>query len=104
MAICLLFRTALGSKIIHPFSDFPLHNVGTGDGIVQNGGEETRNKLRTAPLWGFRTRGRLLHDGSASDLRSAIESHDGEARTARRQFRRLQRDEVRSLFAFLNSL
>src|SRR5262249_6572101 len=38
---------ALGDKIIHPFSDFLLHNVGTGDGIVQNGGQSTRNKLRT---------------------------------------------------------
>src|SRR5262249_17374860 len=26
---------ALGNKIIHPFSDFLLHDVGTGDGIVQ---------------------------------------------------------------------
>ena len=26
---------ALGGKTIHPFSDFLLHNVGTGDGIVQ---------------------------------------------------------------------
>src|SRR6266536_1476334 len=26
---------ALGNKIIHPFSDFALHNVGTGDGIAQ---------------------------------------------------------------------
>jgi hypothetical protein len=26
---------ALGDKIIHPFSDFALHDVGTGDGIVQ---------------------------------------------------------------------
>ena len=33
---------ALGNKIIHPFSDFLLHNVGTGDGIVQNGGQATR--------------------------------------------------------------
>ena len=95
---------ALGNKTIHPFSDFLLHNVGTGDGIVQNGGQETRNKLRTTPLWGLRTRGRLLHDGSAPDLMTAIESHDGEARSAHRQFRRLQRDEVRSLIAFLNSL
>jgi CxxC motif-containing protein (DUF1111 family) len=95
---------ALGGKTIHPFSDFLLHDVGTGDGIVQNGGQKTRNKLRTAPLWGLRTRNRLLHDGSALDLTAAIESHDGEARDARRQFRRLQRDEVRSLIAFLNSL
>ena len=30
---------ALGNKIIHPFSDFALHNIGTGDGIVQNAGQ-----------------------------------------------------------------
>jgi CxxC motif-containing protein (DUF1111 family) len=95
---------ALGGKTIHPFSDFLLHDIGTGDGIVQNGGPETRNKLRTAPLWGLRTRGRLLHDGSASDLTTAIRRHDGEARLARARFRRLERDEIRSLLAFLNSL
>lgn len=33
----------LGDEIIHPFSDFLLHNIGTGDGIVQNGGAATRN-------------------------------------------------------------
>src|SRR5262249_53057397 len=32
---------ALGNKIIHPFSDFLLHDIGTGDGIVQNGGQST---------------------------------------------------------------
>ena len=46
---------ALGNKTFHPFSDFLLHNVGTGDGIVQNGGQATANKLRTPPLWGLRT-------------------------------------------------
>src|SRR6266571_480018 len=54
---------SLGDKIIHPYSDFLLHDVGTGDGIVQNGGQSTRNKLRTAPLWVTRTRIRLMHDG-----------------------------------------
>jgi len=95
---------ALGGKTIHPFSDFLLHDVGTGDGIVQNGGPETRNKLRTTPLWGLRTRGRLLHDGSASDLTTAIRRHDGEARFAHERFRDLERNDVRNLIAFLNSL
>ena len=40
---------ALGNKIIHPFSDFALHNVGTGDGIVQNAGQGSANQMRTAP-------------------------------------------------------
>ena len=34
----LKVANALGNKIIHPFSDFLLHDIGTGDGIVQNGG------------------------------------------------------------------
>jgi len=95
---------ALGSKTIHPYSDFLLHDVGTGDGIVQVGGQQTRNKLRTSPLWGLRTRSRLLHDGSAPDLTTAIRRHDGEARNARQTFRDLQRREVSALLAFLNSL
>jgi CxxC motif-containing protein (DUF1111 family) len=41
---------SLGNKRIHPFSDFLLHDIGTGDGIVENGGQTTRNKVRTAPL------------------------------------------------------
>ncbi len=95
---------ALGGKTIHPFSDFLLHDVGTGDGIVQNGGQETRNKMRTAPLWGLRTRGRLLHDGSASDLTTAIRRHEGEAKFTHERFHRLDGKEVRQLLAFLNSL
>jgi CxxC motif-containing protein (DUF1111 family) len=71
---------------------------------VQNGGPETRNKLRTTPLWGLRTRGRLLHDGSASDLTTAIRRHDNEARFARDRFRWLTRQDSASLMAFLNSL
>ncbi len=53
---------ALGGKVIHPYGDFLLHNVGTGDGIVQNGPQDTANKLRTSPLWGLRTKSRLMHD------------------------------------------
>jgi CxxC motif-containing protein (DUF1111 family) len=32
---------ALGNKIIHPYSDFLLHDIGTGDGIVQAGPQDT---------------------------------------------------------------
>src|SRR5260370_37103794 len=53
---------ALGDKIIHPFSDYLLHDIGTGDGIVQVGPQDKANKLRTAPLWGLRTKPRFMHD------------------------------------------
>ncbi|PYV40714.1 MAG: hypothetical protein DMG09_06235 [Acidobacteria bacterium] len=42
---------ALGNKTIHPFGDFLLHDIGTGDGIVQNGDQATATQMRTAPLW-----------------------------------------------------
>ena len=45
---------ALGDKRIHPFGDFLLHDIGTGDGIVQTAGHrETANELRTALGFGY---------------------------------------------------
>jgi CxxC motif-containing protein (DUF1111 family) len=70
---------ALGDKIIHPYSDFMLHDIGTGDGIDQGGGPATRNKVRTAPLWGLKNRSRLLHTGETLTIDEAIRRHGGEA-------------------------
>jgi CxxC motif-containing protein (DUF1111 family) len=96
---------ALGNKVIHPFSDFLLHDIGTGDGIVQTAGlQETANKLRTAPLWGLRTRPRLMHDLKSLSLESAIERHKGEAGDAERRFDQLTPEERKALITFLNSL
>lgn len=95
---------ALGGKTIHPYSDFLLHDVGTGDGIVQNGGQASRNKLRTAPLWGLRTRPRLLHDGSALTLAEAIARHKGESSRVAQNFNALSAANKAKLLSFLNSL
>ncbi|MGH9868114.1 MAG: di-heme oxidoredictase family protein [Candidatus Polarisedimenticolia bacterium] len=95
---------ALGSKVIHPFGDFLLHDVGTGDGIVQNGGGSTRNKLRTAPLWGLRARNRFLHDGRALTLQEAIQAHRGEASTATSRYFSLTDGQKNQLLTFLRSL
>ena len=43
----LKVANAVGNKNIHPFSDFLLHDIGTGDGIVQNGGR--RRATRSGP-------------------------------------------------------
>jgi CxxC motif-containing protein (DUF1111 family) len=96
---------ALGDKIIHPFSDFLLHDIGTGDGIVQTTGlQETANKLRTAPLWGLRTKPRFMHDLKSLSLENAIERHKGEAREVERRFDELSPEERAALVTFLNSL
>jgi CxxC motif-containing protein (DUF1111 family) len=41
---------ALGNKIIHPFSDFLLHDIKTGDGIVQAGPQEPLTNCARRPF------------------------------------------------------
>jgi CxxC motif-containing protein (DUF1111 family) len=95
---------ALGNKIIHPYSDFLLHDIGTGDGIVQTPPADTANKLRTAALWGLRMRPRYMHDLRSLSLADAIERHQGEAAHVERRFDQLTPAEQQQLFTFLNSL
>jgi CxxC motif-containing protein (DUF1111 family) len=95
---------ALGNKIIHPFGDFLLHNVGTGDGIVQNGGQASENFMRTAPLWGVRTRDRLMHDGESLTRNDAILRHAGEATFVTNNYKNLSTNQKNQLITFINSL
>jgi CxxC motif-containing protein (DUF1111 family) len=115
---------ALGQKSFHPYGDFLLHDVGTGDGIVMAVPEHygrsmdriqwrkssppsfqsTQNKVRTAPLWGLRLRTRLMHDGVSVTLSDAIERHRGEAKSTTRSFERLSPADREALLEFLRSL
>jgi CxxC motif-containing protein (DUF1111 family) len=115
---------ALGDKTFYPYSDFLLHNVGTGDGIVVPMQEHygpkiyqakwkrfsveeyhsARYKIRTAPLWGVRLRSRLMHDGEALTLRDAILRHAGEATQVTHRFGKLSRKDQEALLQFLRSL
>jgi|SRR5580765_1036572 CxxC motif-containing protein (DUF1111 family) len=115
---------ALGGKTFYPYSDFLMHNIGTGDGIVvpmiEHYGQKMysiqwknfspqhfRNaqfKLRTAPLWGVRFRNRLMHDGESTTLRDAIRRHKKEARDSARRFERLSAADKQALLEFLSSL
>ncbi len=95
---------ALGNKIIHPFGDFLLHNIGTGDDIVQNGGQASADSVRTAPLWGVRTRDRLMHDGESLTRNEAILRHAGEANSVINNYINLSTTQKNQLITFLNSL
>ncbi len=102
---------ALGNKIIHPYSDFLLHDVGTGDGIAQTNiagtntlDQSTRNKMRTAPLWGSRTRNELMHDAETYTRNEAILRHAGEATNVINAYRGLSTTQKNQLVTFLNSL
>jgi CxxC motif-containing protein (DUF1111 family) len=115
---------ALGNKTFHPYGDFLLHNVGTGDGIVQSVVEHygkrfmerqwekfsmsecnnSANKIRTAPLWGVRLHSRLMHDGASVTFTDAITRHRGEASQVTQRFERLKPSEKQALLTFLRSL
>ena len=115
---------ALGSATFHPYGDFLMHDVGTGDGILQaipehygkkvfaimsdymskQDFEGSRNKIRTAPLWGVRLRPRLMHDGASLTFRDAIARHTGEAKQVATEFERLKRDDQEAIIEFLKSL
>ena len=115
---------ALGGKTFHPYSDFLLHDVGTGDGIAIAAQEhygqkmrttiwknlsmqalqDTANEIRTAPLWGVRMQNRLMHDGASLTFLDAILRHKGEASEVTERFQRLSHAQKEDLFQFLRSL
>ena len=115
---------ALSSVTFHPWGDFLMHDVGTGDGILQATREHygkrvfqmmsdylskqdfegSRNKIRTAPLWGVRLRPRLMHDGESLTLRDAITRHRGEAVHVSQKFEKLKGEEQEAIIEFLKSL
>ena len=98
---------ALGNKIIHPYSDFLLHDIGTGDGIPVLPTAEyagTANQMRTAPLWGLRTRNRLMHDGLSFTAQEAIQRHAGQARGVTARYNALSEAHKQQLLLFLDSL
>lgn len=99
--------SALGNKIIHPYSDFLLHDIGTSDGIPIQPTPDyyyTANLMRTAPLWGLRTRSRLFHDSQPLSLTEAIQRHRNQATATRQAFNALSSSQKQSVLDFLLSL
>jgi CxxC motif-containing protein (DUF1111 family) len=103
----------LGSKTVHPYSDYLLHDIGTGDGIVQtadpadidrSAAQRAANKFRTAPLWGIRYRKWLMHDGQSTTYNEAIARHSKEAFAVAQKYRHLTSTEQQQLQSFLDSL
>src|SRR5437016_5061835 len=115
---------ALADKQFHPYGDFLLHDVGTGDGFVapmlEHYGKKmyqiswrnlsipeynnAANKIRTAPLWGVRLHSRLMHDGASVTLLDAILRHGGESAHVTEKFKKLNSSEKEALLEFLRSL
>jgi CxxC motif-containing protein (DUF1111 family) len=94
----------------HPFSDFLVHDMGTlGDGIGNAGDSvAVTRRMRTAPLWGLRSRNGKLHDGRTTDIATAISAHNaganGQGTPAGQAFNALTSAQKSDLIAYLNTL
>jgi CxxC motif-containing protein (DUF1111 family) len=95
-----------GDFPFNPFSDFLVHDMGSLGDLIGNDGDtvEATRRMRTAPLWGIRFRNRLLHDGRAGDVATAIRAHDGQARAARDRFNALSSADQHNVVQFVRSL
>jgi CxxC motif-containing protein (DUF1111 family) len=99
--------TGQSNTDFYPFSDFALHDMGSGlaDGITQ--GNASGSEFRTAPLWGVGQRIFFLHDGRTSDIYQAIIAHasrGSEANTVVSNFEMLSSADQQALVNFLRSL
>ena len=64
----------------------------------------TANQMRTAPLWGLRTRNRMMHDGLTFTTHEAILRHGGQAQQVTDKYNALGNRQKRQVQAFLDSL
>jgi CxxC motif-containing protein (DUF1111 family) len=92
---------------VNAFSDFLVHDMGSGlaDNVSQ--GNANGTQFRTAPLWGVGKRIFFLHDGRTSDLMQAIQQHSSsgsEANGVISNFNALTSTQQQDLLNFLRSL
>jgi CxxC motif-containing protein (DUF1111 family) len=94
-----------------PFSDFLVHDMGTAaDQIGLNDGDSVASTrlMRTAPLWGLRSRNLKFHDGRTSDIATAIRDHNGgslgQGTAAAAAFGALNSSQQSDLVSYLNTL
>ncbi|MEK6287287.1 MAG: di-heme oxidoredictase family protein [Acidobacteriota bacterium] len=95
---------ALGNKIIRPFSDFALHNIGTSAGIGGEAGVNDRFATTTIALWGVRTKNRFMMQGNTMTIFDSIQVHGGQGATSRNNFNGLSTTQKNQLIAFVLSL
>jgi CxxC motif-containing protein (DUF1111 family) len=94
-----------------PYSDFLVHDMGTlGDQIGLNDGDSVASTrlMRTAPLWGLRSRNNKLHDGRTTSVATAILDHNGgsvgQGTASATAFGALSTSQQTDLVNFLNTL
>lgn len=100
----------LGSQVIHPYTDYLLHDMGPELGDDYSQFNATGDEWRTTPLWGVGLQevvnghSNFLHDGRARNFTEAIMWHGGEGDVSRQKFSKMTKEERKTLIMFLRSL
>ncbi len=100
----------LGGQIIHPYSDYLLHDMGKELDDQYVSGLAMGCEWRTTPLWGIGLQEKVnghshfLHDGRARNLTEAIMWHGGEGEASKNIFKKMNKEDRDALLTFLNSL
>ena len=98
------------NKVIHPYTDLLLHDMGPDLADNRPDFEATGQEWRTPPLWGIglvetvNDHTFFLHDGRARNLLEAILWHGGEADSAKEFVIKLSQSDRDNLMTFLESL
>lgn len=100
----------IGGQIIHPYTDFLLHDMGPelGDNFSQF--NASGDEWRTTPLWGIGLQNVVnghtdfLHDARARNYVEAIMWHGGEGDVSRQIFYNMPKDDRDDLVTFLKTL
>jgi CxxC motif-containing protein (DUF1111 family) len=102
---------ALSQKVIHPYTDLLLHDMGTELDDHYTEGSAAMSEWKTPALWGIGLaedaqggNTYYLHDGRATTLEQAILFHGGEGTNSRSAFNLLTPTEKDALIKFLKSL
>jgi CxxC motif-containing protein (DUF1111 family) len=92
--------------VFAPYSDFLVHDMGSLGDQIGNTGDSVAvtRRMRTAPLWGLRSRNKLLHDGRTTDRGAAILAHSGQGAASASAYNALTQAQKSDLLAFLATL
>ena len=93
-----------------PYTDLLVHDMGDALSDGRPDFNASGNEWRTPPLWGIgltllvNGHTHFLHDGRARNLQEAILWHEGEAKSSRDQFKKLDKSERSAILKFILSL
>ena len=97
------------NKIIYPYTDLLLHDMGARLSDSVQEGDASGHEWKTPALWGNgkgigKSKSYFLHDGRARNILESILWHGGEAEKSRKAFESLPEKSRKYLLKFLESL